>query len=69
MSAKNTNDMCKLRRIEVRHLSLSSMLCSAIFKGLASNFMLQELILTNNCVINCKDIILRELADALKKNR
>lgn len=61
--------MCKLRRIEVRHLALSSMLCSAIFKGIQSNFILQELILTNNCLINCKPVTMRELVEGLKKNR
>lgn len=69
LSSKNSHDMCKLRRIEVRHLQLSSMLCSAIFKGISSNFMLQELIMTNNALLDCKLVTLMELVAAVKKNR
>ena len=69
LSSKNSHDLSKLRRLEVRHLTLSSGLCSAIFKGIQTNFVLQELIMTNNCLINCSITTLNQLVEAVKKNR
>ena len=43
----------KLRRLEIRYLPLDPLMVSSIFRAMDKNVMLQELILTDDCLAHC----------------
>ena len=69
LTRSNTEDLSRLRRLEIRYLGLDPTLCKYIFNALKTNFVLQELILTDDCLQHCSLGILNELWSAIENNK
>ena len=57
-----------LRRLEIRYLPLDPLLVEQLFKALSMNVILQELILTDDCLQFCDKDIFTHLFNSLKVN-
>lgn len=58
-----------LRRLEIRYLPLDPKLVRAIFEAMKVNFIMQELVLTDECLQYCDKEVFAELNDSLVHNR
>ena len=58
-----------LRRLEIRFLPLDPVLAVYLFKALQKNFVLQELILTDDCLQHCGLEEFEHLFDAISLNQ
>jgi hypothetical protein len=68
LSAQDTNNISSLRRLEIRFLPLDPLMVTNIFQALQKNYVLQELILTDDCLQYCGIKEFKELFKALIVN-
>lgn len=67
--ARYQDGLSSLRRLELRYLPLDPLLVAKLFEALEINFVLQELILTDDCLQYCGIETFKPLFSALASNR